>query len=340
MPRVSCSDLTHDATAIFACARQLNFTTRLPGSKYACSACEAPGCPGALRFCGGAQPLRIGFVGDSLIDELEVLARCVVTDRVGWSTVRFALHTVPHREPLEHLLREVLAQTDAKSGHCLAQTDAVVFSFGTWYNWNPLETSASPASSTQATDDFAACVKSTHAPKEASTCRAWDCLRNPRTNEERLATAWRRRQCAHNLDRRAFASDMLRFAQTLGTLLTQGQWRARRVIWIDPAVQHYDAPGGMFPVARARTWPSVSRQACRPIKNATLAGARGSVADDALRGLPSVTRISTRSHELQLHRQHPLNECTHFCLHSNIGWHKLQHVLDALHVDARVGRRT
>ena len=202
-------------------------------------------------------------------------------------------------------------------------------------------------------------------------CASAECMLHPPLSAI-TAYGFRRRHCPGATDRSAYASDLLKFRSTLEEILSDQHGstkrgagapspaagpsratttdgppqplRATRLIWHASSPQHYQTPGGLFPVRRSDTWPwSGARQRCVPHSTSERNLAYGRVADaqqllGPLRasvprltnGTASFSFRSTWERDARLSGQHPGSDavsfppgrshasgCTHFCLHSD-----------------------
>ena len=331
---------------------------------YLCSAC-ASACDEnvapkeLLRTpgdCARAASRRVVLVGDSLIAQLYVLARCILP---SLELRLFMMPVVPPVPSLRLILQQAL------------DADLVIFSFGVWYNWDPHESAPRATHSGQelSVQIVERCVRFGVLPPANRTrarfalegaCASVECMLAPPPSAL-MAYAFRRRLCPGATDRAAYTSDLRRFRTTLESILSETRGdpsdaprpsiRATRLIWRSTSIQHYETPGGLFPVQRSATWPwGGARQRCVPIKPTERAISRGRATDaqhvlgpltKAVRRLTNST-ISfalhdtwERDRDLHAHSQHPGSDgvtfapgrphaldCTHFCLHSDvaIGW--------------------
>ena len=191
-------------------------------------------------------------------------------------------------------------------------------------------------------------------------CLTDACMADPASSAEIIGYAFRRRQCAGAFGIAAYESDLRRFASTLQAVLAERSWRARRLIWRDNTPQHYATPSGMYSTHRADTWPSAGK--CVPIKEPAraLATARNDVVERVLGPLfhdggprARLERLSTWNFDVEHHEQHPhgkhtwkidsaaphgagrgvaraIDDCSHFCLHSDVTMHWLEALVSTL----------
>lgn len=353
-----CSSASSEAPLPFSAAAIRTCVDADPWLRlYACSTCLSPECrSGRLsarenatctRTAVALANLTVAFVGDSLMAHVLTLANCVLPGVQGrWPS--FALNVIPHqRETLATMLREVLDSADL-----------VIFNVGAWYNWDAGEpeegfTAAGPAFTEEGWGFVAgrsqrlmeACIaRRLPAPtmELERVCQSQACLHSPSTNRERVGYAFRRRKCKDSLGRQAYVSDLSLFASTLRSVSREKSWRARRLIWRASEPQHYNTPSGMFPRQRSPFWPSGNGK-CVAIRNFELSQERNIVAERVFGplldvvGAPHLEIWSTARRDARAHDQHAEKrggmmhgDCTHFCLHSEVGRNWLEELLDLL----------
>ena len=302
---------------------------------YGCSMCTPGGCP--ANETSSELHLRrptdtVAFVGDSIARQLYLIARCTLrpwSDR--WPSFVF-MPVVTHTRHLVQSLRRILSSADT-----------VVFHFGMWYNWDPSNPQPEPPSGVTANytlEVFNKCMGVTGFPTALArgyaamiNCSHPRCLQHPSTPADVDANARWRRECPGALGRLAYKSDLLRFAQTLSAVWTEGtHWRTRRIVWRKSTPQHYGTVSGMFPATEhhSHSWPASNTATCSRIRNKTLARARNDLADSVLGPLiqsgggPPLMRMSTWGQDVTAYQVHPVRDCTHTCMHSTVTWRWLQ----------------
>ena len=322
-----------NARKIFNCSRRnFGIAKRSYETRYLCSTCDAGGtCPESLDLPGPIDA-TVAFVGDSLLWQLVTVAGCVL-GRFDWPF--YSMPVVPHRPALAELLR-----------HVLSTADVAVFNLGIWYNWDPAQEPhdyMESSTSWHSTAQLEACIRArgdkanrTTAPLRASLGHYSPAARlaAPTNSAERENLAFWRRECASNLGKQAYTSDLLRLRNTLQEVVRERKWRCRHLIWRASTPQHYRSEGhgsGMFPV-RFQSWPAIAGApgVCSAVRNRSLAYDRNAVADRVLAPLmrrggqpPQLTRMSTWRFDVEHHDEHARRtDCSHWCMHSSVtlGW--------------------